>query len=153
MKEDSKEKPLMYERFQTLLKEHNEKPADVSRATGVEKSTLSQWKSGTSIPKVDKMKKIAEHYGVTVDWLRGEPNAPKYELNVSSEGSGISRLTASESMEILPFHINNIIEELRLNPTMSVNGKVLNSTNHKLLLSTLEYTGNVIRTICETESE
>lgn len=143
----------MYERFKILLKEHNEKPADVSRATGVEKSTLSQWKTGKSVPKVDKMKKIAKHYGVSVDWLRGEPNAPKYELDVSSKESDILRLTASQTIEFLPCYINNIIEELRINPTMLVNGKKLNNTTQKLLLSTLEHTKNVIHIICETEAE
>jgi len=38
--------------------------------------TLSQWKNGRSTPKVDKLQKIADYFGVTIDYLlNGKENS------------------------------------------------------------------------------
>ena len=59
----------MYEIYQILLDEKGLKNADVARATGISNMTLSDWKRGKSIPKSDKMRKIAEYLNVSVDYL------------------------------------------------------------------------------------
>lgn len=64
-----------YEVLEKLMQEHDERPADVSRATGVGQSTFSDWKRGKSFPKVDKLMKIASHYNTTVDVFMARPAA------------------------------------------------------------------------------
>lgn len=59
----------MYEIFEKLLSEKGVKAADVTRATGVSSTTLSEWKKGKSTPKADKRKKIAEYFGVSLEYL------------------------------------------------------------------------------------
>lgn len=59
----------MYEIFEKLLKEKGVKAADVTRATGVSSTVFSEWKKGKSTPKADKRKKIAEYFGVTLEYL------------------------------------------------------------------------------------
>lgn len=59
----------MYEIYQRLLDEKGLKNADVARATGISNMTLSDWKRGKSVPKADKMKKIAKYLNVSVDYL------------------------------------------------------------------------------------
>lgn len=59
----------MYEFYQKLLDEKCLKNADVSRATGISNMTLSDWKRGKSVPKSDKMRKIAEFLGVSEHYL------------------------------------------------------------------------------------
>lgn len=59
----------MYEIYQRLLDEKGLKNSDVARATGISNMTLSDWKRGVSKPKEDKMRKIAEFFGVTFDYL------------------------------------------------------------------------------------
>lgn len=59
----------MYEIYQILLDEKGLKNADVARATGISNMTLSDWKRGKSVPKSDKMRKIAEYLNVSVDYL------------------------------------------------------------------------------------
>ena len=59
----------MYEIYQKLLDEKGLKNADVARATGISNMTLSDWKRGKSVPKSDKMRKIAEYLNVSVDYL------------------------------------------------------------------------------------
>ncbi len=59
----------MYEIFEQLLQKNNVTAYKVSKETGVTQSTLSDWKRGRSTPKSDNMKKIADYFGVTVDYL------------------------------------------------------------------------------------
>ena len=59
----------MYEIYQRLLDEKGIKNSDISRATGISNMTLSDWKRGVSKPKSDKMKKIADFLGVSVEYL------------------------------------------------------------------------------------
>ena len=66
----------MYEIFAQLLKERDVTPYQVSKATGVAQSSLSDWKNGKSKPKIDKMKKIAEYFNVSVEYLLGEKKSP-----------------------------------------------------------------------------
>ena len=45
----------------------------VSQDTGIPRSTLSEWGKGKYLPKTDKLLKLAEYFGVTVDeLLKGE---------------------------------------------------------------------------------
>lgn len=66
----------MYEIYQRLLDEKGIKNADVSRATGISNMTLSDWKNGKTTPKQDKLLKIADYFGVSLDYLMTgkEPN-------------------------------------------------------------------------------
>ena len=59
----------MYEIYCKLRDQRGLKDADVVRNTGITKSTFSDWKNGRSCPKNDKLQKIADFFGVTLDYL------------------------------------------------------------------------------------
>lgn len=59
----------MYEIFEMLLKNKGLKAADVTRATGIKSPVFSEWKKGKSKPNTEKMIKIAEFLGVSVEYL------------------------------------------------------------------------------------
>lgn len=59
----------MYDKFRHLLQVNNVTAYQVSKKTGVSQTTLSYWKTGRSKPKVDKLKAIADYFGVTVEDL------------------------------------------------------------------------------------
>ena len=59
----------MYEIFEQLLQKHGVTSYKVAKSTGISQTTLSNWKSGRSIPKNDAMQKIADFFGVTIDYL------------------------------------------------------------------------------------
>lgn len=61
----------MYEIFKELLEKKGVRPADVAKATGIAPQTFSAWKAGYSTPKQDKLKLIADFFGVTLDYLMG----------------------------------------------------------------------------------
>ncbi|MBE5867945.1 MAG: helix-turn-helix transcriptional regulator [Lachnospiraceae bacterium] len=76
----------MYEIYCKLRDSKGVKDSDVVRATGITKSTFSDWKSGRSNPKNDKLQKIADYFGVSVDYLMtGEDKSvlsdSKYYIN------------------------------------------------------------------------
>lgn len=61
----------MYKKYVELRNERNFTDYKVSKETGIAKSTFTDWKNGRSKPKVEKLKKIAELFNVTVDELIG----------------------------------------------------------------------------------
>ena len=58
-----------YLAFSKLLNERGVTAYKVSKETGDTQSTLSDWKRGRSTPKTDNMKKIADYFGVSIDYL------------------------------------------------------------------------------------
>lgn len=74
----------MYEIYCKLRDDKGLKDSDVARATGITKSTFSDWKNGRSKPKDEKLLKIADFFNVTLDYLRtGEDSSLQdiYYLN------------------------------------------------------------------------
>ena len=74
----------MYEIFEQLLQGFGVSAYKVAKETGVTQSTLSDWKRGRSTPKAENMKKLADYFGVSVDYLMtGEEKegGEKYYLN------------------------------------------------------------------------
>lgn len=61
----------MYENFKRIIEERNITPYRVSIDTGINQNILSYWKSGRSIPKIDKLKKISLYLGVPIEELIG----------------------------------------------------------------------------------
>ena len=59
----------MYDIYCRLRDDKQLKDSDVAKATGITKSTFSDWKTGRSKPKQDKLQKIADFFGVTLDYL------------------------------------------------------------------------------------
>lgn len=62
----------MYEKFSILLSKHNKTIYRVSVDTGIATSTLYDWRDGKSKPKVDKLKIIADYFGVSIEYFLEE---------------------------------------------------------------------------------
>lgn len=74
----------MYEIFEELLQRFNVTTYQVSKATGISQSTFSNWKSRRNLIRGDKAKKIADYFGVSVEYLMtGEErdSGDKYYIN------------------------------------------------------------------------
>lgn len=59
----------MWEIFEKLMIQNGKTMYAVSRATGIAPSTFTDWHKGRTRPKYDKLKKIAEYFGVPVEYL------------------------------------------------------------------------------------
>lgn len=74
----------MYDVFEQLLQKFGVTTYQVSKATGIPQSTLSNWKARGNLIRGDKAQKIADYFGVSVDYLMtGEEKegGEKYYLN------------------------------------------------------------------------
>lgn len=59
----------MYEVFEQLLQKNGVTPYKVAKEAGVTQTALSNWKSGRSTPTTKTLQKIANYFGVTIDFL------------------------------------------------------------------------------------
>ena len=74
----------MYEIFEKLCEAKGLTPYKVSKATGIPTATLSNWKAGRYTPKRDKLQKIADFLGVSLEYLMtGEEPDSNANLNIA----------------------------------------------------------------------
>lgn len=59
----------MYQKFKQLVKARGITTYRVAKDIGLAPTVFSDWKSGKSKPKVDKLKKIADYFGVTIEYF------------------------------------------------------------------------------------
>lgn len=59
----------MYEKYCLLRDKKGVTDYKVAKSTGISTATLANWKAGRYTPKMDKIKKIADYFEVTVDYF------------------------------------------------------------------------------------
>lgn len=106
----------MYEIYQKLLDSRNLKNADISRATGISNMTLSDWKRGKSTPKQDKLQKIADYFGVSIEYLM---TGKEPTIDAAAQGYYVDEETARTAQEIynndkILFDVYNTVDKERL---------------------------------------
>lgn len=89
----------MYEKFSKLLELKKVKVSDVCAATGIAQGTFSDWKSGRSSPKIDKLKKIAAYFGVSPNYFF-EPDEIDVSLQVYLTDPNIKRMVLFAGQKI-----------------------------------------------------
>lgn len=53
--------------YEKLRDDMNLTDYEIAKKTGLSRSTLSEWKTGTHSPGLETLKKLADFFGVTVD--------------------------------------------------------------------------------------
>ena len=105
----------MYEKFEELLKKNNVTAYRVAKETGVTTATLTSWKQGKYTPKREKLQKIADYFGVGVEYFTG--GEPVEET--PNQGYYIDEETARTAQEIydhdkILFDVYNTVDKERL---------------------------------------
>ena len=109
----------MYSVFEQLLQKYGVSTYKVAKETGIAQSVLSSWKTGKSTPKMDKMQKIADYFGVDVDYLltgNSEPEKPTEEIIVSDKDNRFSihfrngKTMSQKDKQMLKTQIENTID-------------------------------------------
>ena len=134
----------MYEKLQKLMKDKHIKPAELSRSTGIAPSSLSDWKSGRSKPKLDKLQLLADYFGVPVSYFTDEE--PKKDNFSARDQRDIKRtldktLEALSSGEALMFDGEPIDEET----TELLKSSIENSIRMAKALAKKKYTPKKFR--------
>lgn len=64
----------MYQKYKQLRDEKGVSDYRVAEATGITKSTFSDWKTGWSKPKFNKLLILAKYFGVPVEYFAEDEN-------------------------------------------------------------------------------
>ena len=59
----------MYEKYVELRDKKGVTDYRLAMDTGIPKSTFTDWKNGRSKPKTEKLKTIAEYFGVSIEYF------------------------------------------------------------------------------------
>ena len=63
---------MAYERIFELIEEKGLTAYRVSKDTGISQASLADWRKGRSNPKIDKLQKLSEYFGVSIGYLTGD---------------------------------------------------------------------------------
>ena len=99
----------MWEIFEKLIKEKELTAYKVSQATGIGRSTFTDWKNGRSMPGTDKLIKIADFLEVSVEYLKTgkepekkeKPPIPSYDKDTMEMIKLFSQLNKEQKSAIL----------------------------------------------------
>ncbi|MBQ8850557.1 MAG: helix-turn-helix domain-containing protein [Clostridia bacterium] len=93
---------MSYEKFDKLLRARNATVYRVSKETGIPASTFSDWKTGRSTPKAEKLKKIARFFDVSLEYfLDGEADgyiSPEKNIPIIGEIRAGSPIITNETL-------------------------------------------------------
>ena len=117
----------MYEVFEQLLQKKGVSSYKVAKEAGVTQTALSNWKSGRSTPTAKTLQKIADYFGVTIDYL------------MTGDDSSEQGLTARDNRDIAK-DLENIMEKLTSgeNGPASYNGEEISPEAAELFKDELE---------------
>ena len=91
----------MYEVYEELRRQRGVRDTEVAKATGIPQSTFSDWKKGKSKPKMEKLEKIADFFGVTVRYLMtGQEKEEQYYQDIQTALLA-QRMREDENLRIL----------------------------------------------------
>ena len=67
---------MNYQIFENLLRSRETTVFRVAKSTGIPASTFTDWKNGRSAPKAEKLRRIAEYFDVSLEYLLGSDIMP-----------------------------------------------------------------------------
>ncbi|QEY33712.1 helix-turn-helix transcriptional regulator [Caproiciproducens galactitolivorans] len=76
---------MFYDVFAKLCEERGIKPSKAAEECGINKSNVSNWKNNGYVPRSDALNKIADYFGVSVDYLLGNEQKEKSLVNNDEE--------------------------------------------------------------------
>lgn len=69
-----------YDRFVFLCEQNNVKPSRAAEDCGINRSNVSNWKSNGSTPRDDAIRRIADYFNVSTDYLIGHADQKEKPL-------------------------------------------------------------------------
>lgn len=98
---------MFTERIQNLAKSKNIKIAQMLKDLNMGQGTFSTWKKRGTVPNGETLQRIADYFGVTVDYLLGKPDEKEPEPR--------ERIFFSYAKESEEFH--RLLEPIIKDPT------------------------------------
>ena len=130
---------LFASRLKELRKDHKETQDSIAKLLHVGRSTVGEYERGNIRPPMDKMKILADHFEVSVDYLMGNTNFQTLE-----ERSESAPTDAASVMK-------QLLEDLQKNHyIMMFEGHPVDKTLREFLISTLDQALKVGKTLTKT---
>ena len=106
----------MYEIFEQLMQERALTHYGVWKATGVSQSSLSDWRRGKGTPGSNSLSKLADFFGVTVDYLMGREIPALNESGNTiklrgKDGSFVERKLSDDQLQALKFIVSQMPDD------------------------------------------
>lgn len=98
----------MYEIFLKLLQEKGVTAYKVGKETGIASSTFTDWKNGRSVPGTDKLIKIADFFGVSVEYLK-TGKEPEYTIEIANTDIALTNM--SEKLKTYALKMSELSKE------------------------------------------
>lgn len=100
---------MFWENFCSCCQKHSKTPNAVCKELGLSNATATKWKNG-SVPQNRTLKKIADYFNVSIDYLLGKtdiPQPPSLDEQLSGElfalYGEVHDLTDEEKQKVLDF--------------------------------------------------
>lgn len=116
----------MYEIFENLLKKNGVTAYKVAKESGVTQTALSNWKTGKSTPTTKTLQKIADYFGVTIDYLM-----------TGKEEEWEPSLTAKDEKDIKNA-LDDFKNQLRTDTGIMYDGEPLDEEDQEAILAAIE---------------
>lgn len=120
----------MYDIFEQLLQKRGLTSYKVAKEAGVTQTALSNWKSGKSTPTTKTLQKIADYFGVTIDYLMtGEEKDSESAYYLNDETARLAQeMFEDEDMRSL-FHMKRTMPPERFKAHMDFMKNLYNQEN------------------------
>lgn len=122
----------MYERFEELLQERGITAYRVAKDTGITTATFTSWKQGKYTPKQDKLQKVADYFGVTLEFLLGKSEEPNEEARIQAND-----LNEKEQLDIAE-ELERLMSNLENREALAFHGEPMDEEDRELLRRSLE---------------
>lgn len=116
-------------RLKMLRLEQKKTQQDLADVLGVRRSTYGEYERSKIVPPYDKIEKLANFFGVSVDWLVGNTNFKTHE----------EKFGMSDSLPDISMEMKQILDQLQNDQkALMFNGKALDDESRELLKNSLE---------------
>ena len=114
-------------RLKAMRKDRKETQDDIAKLLKIQRTTVGEYERGNIRPPMDKMKVLADHFEVSVDYLMGNTNFQTPEERNEEAPNDVSKA------------MKKILEDLQKNQhAMTFDGEILDDESRELLISSLE---------------
>ncbi len=118
---------LFPERLKALRKEYGKRQEDMAKLLNVQRSTYGEYERGKILPPVNKIKTLADYFGVSVDWIMGNTNFKTHKERQEQDALDVSK------------NLKIILEYLEDHQSaLTFDGDMLDDDSRELLISTLQ---------------
>ena len=114
-------------RLKAMRKDRKERQEDIAKLLKVQRTTVGEYERGNIVPPIDKIKILADHFEVSVDYLMGNTNFRTHE-----ERQEQNALDVCKSLKA-------ILDDLENQQALLIfNGEALDQDSRDILISNIQ---------------